>query len=151
MPYDHWILEFFFAVHEVVFIFHIWAHQASSIVLCEVFACTYTHLLREMTDVLQKLIERGKPIRRSESESKSRKGSSVTVSGNGIGSGRRSDDSQRKRHTELVELVESKMVQRHLEPNAKIGNYDIMTLLADYKKMMLSTAAFNNWAGKLQG
>ncbi|CAL8090633.1 unnamed protein product [Orchesella dallaii] len=152
IPFDNLFMGIIFATHEYLYMFHIWSNQASSIVLCEVFASSYTHIIREMTLVLGRLIEEGKPVKPIKS-SRSRRGSITS----GPDSARRrrplSDMEHRERHTEIANEVKAKIVKRSLDLKTVVPGteYDITTLLADYKKMMISTTSFNSWAGLLQG
>lgn len=162
VPSDNWILAFIFAAHEYLYMFHIWSHQASSIVLCEVFAFSYTHIIREMTVVLESLILQGRPVEVESTPKSSRKVFSSAKSGHKERNSRYrrnpqhrrlSVEEQSQRHFEISEETNSRIVKRDLDPSTKVPGteYDIMTLLNDYKKLMLSTTSFNKWAGLLQG
>ncbi len=104
-----------------------------------------------MTVVLQRLIGLGKPVIREKQEPSSRRTSQISA--NMHRNSTRSDEEQRGKHSEISEKVKSKIAQRYLDPKTKVPGteYDITTLLGDYEKMMMSTTAFNSWAGRLQG
>lgn len=166
VPLENFFVALIFAAHEYLYMFHIWSHQASSIVLCEVFACSYTHIIREMRSVLESLILEGQVVEQEQVKSSHSRRMSKTTHSRGentpqfSGAGyrlrnrrRMSKEEQHQRHEELSTEIESKIVKRHLDPTTKAPGteYDIMTLLADYKKLMISANAFNSWAGLLQG
>lgn len=162
VPVDNWIMAFIFAAHEYLYMFHIWSHQASSIVLCEVFACSYMHIIREMTVVLESLILQGRPVEVESTQSSNTKVFSSKRSGHREVNSRYrknpqhrrlSEEQHSRRHFEVSEDINSRILKRYLDPHTKVPGteYDIMALLSDYKKLMMSTTAFNKWAGLLQG
>lgn len=166
VPADNFLMAVIFAAHEYLYMFHIWSHQASSIVLCEVFAHTYTEIIKEMTTVLERLIAQGKHVyvpepltsrhnsgnsyRESSSDYELRKRQSRRKN---MRNRRMSDEEHLQRHIQISEETQAKITKRYLDPTTKVPGteYDIMTLLNDYKSLMLATSAFNSWAGRLQG
>jgi len=44
-----------FACHECIYMFYVWVHKASTIVLLETFSVTYTVLIQEMTREMKDL------------------------------------------------------------------------------------------------
>lgn len=163
VPADNVVMAIIFAAHEYLYIFHIWCHQASSIVLCEVFAYTYTEMMKEMTRILQQLISQGKPVHvpdpltsRHNSGNSYRENSSDSdfrKLRKNMQNRRMSDEEHLQRHIQIKVETQAKIIKRYLDPTTKVPGteYDIMTLLKDYKCLMLSTTAFNTWAGRLQG
>jgi len=138
--YDHWILRVIFCAHEVVFVYHIWIYQACSIILCEVFANSYTHMMNELTIVFKQLIDLG--VRQHPTEDE----------GNYLQE--HEHQHQRRKQSAASKSFKNKYItKRRLDPRTKVPGteYDIMTLLHDYEKMTLATNAFNSWAGKLMG
>jgi hypothetical protein len=153
VPIDPWPLRIIFAMHEYVYIFHIWVHQASSIVLCEVFAVTYTHIIRAITDVMRRLSEEGElkemPLLDLDEFKRSRRGSSAVKKDNL----KRRKRNSRPRSAFEEEQITMFIPDRILDPQtiAPGTEYTIMSLLHDYKKVMMVSREFNNWAGKLMG
>lgn len=145
VPYDNILLAFIFAAHEYLYMFHIWCHQASSIVLCEVFAVSYTVIIKEMTSVLERLIEQGHPVELPTDRTSATPKAQVDIHF------RRGESYQK--HNEITNATRSKIIKRNLNVNTKVPGtrYDMKTLVADYKKIMFAAQQFNNWAGFLQG
>ncbi|CAL8091343.1 unnamed protein product [Orchesella dallaii] len=139
--FDHWILRIFFCIHEVVFVYHIWVYQACSIILCEMFASSYTHIMRELTKTFKQLIDLGVrqcPITETEE----------------TGVLHQQQRQLRRNNSAASKSFKNKFIsKRRLDPKTIVPgtSYDIMTLLKDYEKMTLATNAFNSWAGLLMG
>ncbi|CAL8091346.1 unnamed protein product [Orchesella dallaii] len=127
VPYDNWFLRIVFVLHEIMYVYHIWVHQVCSIMLCEVFAFSYTQIIREMTVVFQQLIHLGVKQQNLKKENKSESASET--------------------------FMQQFIVKRRLEPDTKVPGteYDIMTLLHDYQNMMLATTTFNKSVGVIMG
>ncbi len=94
------------------------------------YASSYTHIVREMTVTLQKLIDLGQRENLDDLPS--------------IGDLRRDASIPFKRKW---------VWRRKLNPKTKVPgtDYDIMTLLHDYRKMTIGTNSFNSWCGRLMG
>lgn len=130
VPVDYWFLRIIFCIHEVCYVYHIWIFQACSIILCEVYASSYTHITREMTATMEKLIDLG-----------SRENQDCLPS----------CDGKELRHDASFMFKRKCIWKRKLDPNTKVPGtqYNISTLLDDYERMVLATNAFNSWCGRL--
>lgn len=133
VPWDNWFLRIVFCTHEMIFVFHIWVHQAWSIILCELYANSYTQIMKEMTVVLRRLINLG--IRQDRDSDKS---SNLHVDGNG---------------TSRCANFKTVIQKRKLDPKQKVPGteYDILALLQDYKSITLASNAFNGYIGFCMG
>lgn len=136
VPWDNWFLRILFCTHEMIYVTHVWVHQAWSIVLCEVFANSYTHIVNEMTSVLRKLIDLG--TRYKEASPHKSNGRQAAMS---------------SKSEQLKSFKRKYIWKRKLNPETKVSgtDYDIMTLLWDYQRLMLATNSFNSWCGLLMG
>jgi len=117
--------------------FHIWIHQAFSIVLLEMFSVTYAALLSEMRNVLDQLSKHG-AIQDFEE---------LNI-----------DDNQEPRELSKSALERMRRHRRFipdrvLNPKDVLSgtHYCLSSLLHDYKKIMIAAQQFNAWAGKIMG
>jgi len=138
-PYENLFWLTVFGIHEYFYMFHIWVHQASSIVLCEVFSVTYTNIIREMAETMKLLSVGGslKQFRLDEDELK------ATHSDQGD---KRSSAIQTKPQRRRQFVPDRTLDANSTAPGTK---YTIITLLQDYKKVMIAAKEFNAWVGKI--
>lgn len=133
IPWDSWYLRILFCLHEMSYVYHIWIFEAWSIIVCELYASSYTRIVREMTSVLEKLIELGV--------------TEEVIDEHSI-SGESEKDSRKAKA-----FMEKFIWKRRLNPKTKVPStdYDIMSLLHDYEKLTIATNFYNSWVGRLSG
>jgi hypothetical protein len=140
-PFDHWLLRIIFSAHEYIYMFHIWIHQAYSIVLLEVFSVTYSTLLNEMANVLQDLSRFGALKDADDIAQNDTKANA-------------NNRSSHKEYDTLHRIKKRRFIpDRILNSNDVLPNshYCLNTLLVDYKRIMIAAHQFNSWAGKIMG
>jgi len=151
VPYDNWLLRIIFCTHEIMYVYHIWVHQVSSIQLCEAFACSYTHIITEMTVLFEQLIDLG-TRQENQLTGNPNLGDPDEPSQNDQNS--YENDFERKPNSAASKSFKRKFIaKRRLDPKTKVPGtqYDIMTLLRDYQKLTLAADSFNSSVGSIMG
>jgi len=162
-------MQIIFCLHESFFVYQGYAYQACVMVVGQSMATSYQHILEGMTKTLYTLIELGEFQHSSDRlEFKSNDNSSSNNRhrhGDGndndiyaleaLGSGSSSETNNRKNNrVRFKDILASggsrgKSTELYLDPSTKSPGteYDIETLITDYRRVMVASNASNAWIG----
>ncbi|CAL8125485.1 unnamed protein product [Orchesella dallaii] len=146
VPADTIPLQIFFCFHEMCFMWHSYAYQASAMVLAESYATSYQHILEEMNKALDSIIGSAQvdlhTTKNSQDKVTHKKMKTAT---------RNVNSNQQLRQALMTNAFRSTSKPIDLNITAPGTEYDIQTLLVDYKRVMISSMFHNQWIGLVMG